>query len=262
MSTSGRGIVAALLGCAAVAACTGISTDPGIPLSIQFDSLPAQAVVVGDTMRGGDQLPARIALQAFNSSGTVVSDTQLRVIGIDTASTNAFEVISGLRIVGRTVAAAVRVVGQAGSLQSQTQTFAVHPRPTLLGIGDTLADSIVYDGIDTTKRFRDVSATLYRKVGDSTARFLDGLRVRFRVASFTDSILDSVRILPTTGGRAISSTLVTGGLATVKVKAYPKAGARGRGSVSVEATFSVFGRPVAGSPLLLPVTLVPFTIVP
>ncbi len=257
-----RGTVAALLLAAVVAGCTEISTDPQRPLSLQFDSLPALAIVVGDTMRGGDLLPARVPVKVFNSNGSAVSDSQIRLLGIDSTSVRAFTVIGGLQLRGIVEAAAVRIVAQAGSLQSQTQTFAVHPRPTLLGIGDTLADSIVYDGIDTTKRFRDVSATLYRKVGDSTARFLDGLRVRFRVASFTDSILDSVRILPTTGGRAISSTLVTGGLATVKVKAYPKAGARGRGSVSVEATFSVFGRPVAGSPLLLPVTLVPFTIVP
>lgn len=257
-----RGTVAALLLTAVVSGCTGISTDPQLPLSLQFDSLPALAIVVGDTMRGGDLLPARVPVKVFSSTGSTVSDSQIRVLGIDSVSVRAFSVVGGLQLRGRVETATVRIVAQAGALQSQTQTFAVHPRPTLLGIGDTTSDSIVYDGIDTTTRFRDVSATLYRKVGDSTARFLDGLRVRFRVASFTDSILDSVRIIPTAGGRAISSTLVTSGLATVRVKAFPKSGARGRGSVSVEASFSVFGAPVAGSPLRLPVALVPFTIRP
>ncbi len=258
MSTSGRGIVAALLGCAAVAACTGISTDPGIPLSIQFDSLPAQAVVVGDTMRGGDQLPARIALQAFNSSGTVVSDTQLRVIGIDTASTNAFEVISGLRIVGRTVAAAVRVVGQAGSLQSQTQTFAIVPAPTSISrVPSDSADSLVYDRLDTSARFVD---TRVRVLAGPTA--LSGLRVRLSVVSATDSIVDSVRLVSSSSGRTVSSVLLNAGDASVRVKAYKKSTARGRGVVTLEASIRARGLDVPGSPLRFPIRLVPFTLSP
>ena len=254
-----RGICAALLTGAAIGGCTEISTDPQVPLSLQFDSLPALAVVVGDTMRGGDLLPARVPVRALNSSGGTVSDSQVRLIGIDTLSVKAFGVISGLRLLGKAENATVRVVAQAGSLQSQTQTFAVVPRPTGIGIGDTTKDSIVYDFTDSTTRFRDITATLFRRVGDSVT-FQNGLRIRFTVGSFTTTILDSVRLVsPPPSGRSVTSALVTGGLATIRVKAYPKVGATGTGTITVLATATVLGSPVAGSPLALSVKLSPFS---
>lgn len=259
-----RGTGAALLGAAAVsvAACTDVSTDPQVPLSLQFDSLPAFAVVVGDTMRGGNLLPARIPVRAFNSSGDTVSESLISIIGIDTTSTKAFTVISGLRLVGTVETAAVRIVAQAGSLQSQTQTFAVVARPTALAAAPVSKDSIVYDFTDSTTRFADVSAKLTRKVGDSTEVALNGLRVRFGVVSFTTSILDSVRVISPSGGRTIESALMAGGVATVRVKAYPKAGATGSGTVVLNASYTLLGAPVAGSPVSLTVRLVPFTVSP
>ncbi len=254
-----RGICAALLIGAAIAGCTGISTDPQVPLSLQFDSLPSLAVVVGDTMRGGDLLPARLPVRAFNSGGGLVRDSQLKVIGIDTLSVKAFGVIGGLRLLGKVENAAVRIVAQAGSLQSQTQTFAVVPRPTGIGIGDTTTDSIVYDFTDSTTRFRDITATLFRKVGDSTVVFLNGLPIAFRVASFTATILDSVRLVSPTSGKSVTSALVTSSLATIRVKAYPKVGATGTGSIVVEARSVVLGTAVAGSPVSLPVKLSTFS---
>ena len=255
MSWARRGVVAALLASAAVAGCTGISTDPQIPLSIQFDSLPSQAVVVGDTMRGGDLLPARIALQAFNSSGAAISDSQLRLIGIDTASTNAFTVISGLRIVGRAVVPVVSVVGQAGGVQSQTQTFAVVTAPTAMSrLPADSTDSLVYDRVDTSTRFVD---TRVRVVAGTTA--LSGLRVRFTVVSATDSLVDSVRIVSPASGRVVSSALLNAGDATVRVKAWRKGAARGRGVVTLEASLRANGVDVPGSPLRFPIRLVPFT---
>jgi hypothetical protein len=253
-----RGRAAALLLAAVVSGCTEISTDPQVPVSLQFDSLPALAIVVGDTMRGGDLLPVKVPVKAFNGAGGVVLDTLIRLRGIDSSSVKAFSVISGLRLVGVVESPAVRIVAQAGSLQSQTQTFAVQPRPTGIGNGDTTPDSILYNATDTTQRYRDITATLFRQVGDSAARFLDGLRVRFRVDSFTTSILDSVRLIsPNFPGRSISSALVASGLATIRVKAYPKAGATGVGTIRVAASFTALGSPVPLSPATIAVKLSP-----
>ncbi len=257
-----RGTVAALLLVAAVAGCTEVSTDPQVPLSLQFDSLPALAIVVGDTMRGGDLLPARVAVRAFNSNGSTVSDSQIKLVGIDTISTKAFSVIGGLQLLGKVEAAAVRVVAQAGSLQSQTQTFAVVPRPTSLVKGDTIRDSIVYDFTDSTTRFSDVKASILHKGGDSAAVPLNGLRVAFRVASFSTTILDSVRLISPSGGRNIASAIIASNVAAVRVKAYPKQGATGTGTIVVEATYSAFGAPIPGSPLQIPVRLVQFSLTP
>jgi hypothetical protein len=253
-----RGVVAALLTAATVAGCTDVSTDPQVPLSLQFDSLPSLAVVVGDTMRDTALAPARVNVRVFNSAGGVVSDTQIRIIGIDTASVNAFQLISGLRVVGRTIAPTVRIVAQSGSLQSQAQTFAVVPVPRGLTNGDAINDSLFYNTVDTTQRWAEIKATIFARVLPDTTKPtpLNGLRVRFRVASFPDSLLDSVRLLAAgTGGRAATSALITGDAATIRVKAYPKAARTGTGVINVDASFRAFGTEIPGSPFRIPVRL-------
>ncbi len=257
-----RGVAAALLTFAALAGCTEVSTDPQVPNSLQFDSLPALAVVVGDTLRGDSLTPARIPVRAFSGGGAVVSDSQLRVIGIDSTSVQAFSLISGFRIVGLREAAAVRVVAQAGGLQSQTQTFAVVPAPTALVKSNTVNDSIVYDRPDTAQRFADIGVNVIRQVApDSTAVTLNGLRVRFAVDSFSRSILDSVRLEGTgSPARLATSAVVTGGAATLRLKAYTRTGATGTGAVRVLVTHITRGAATPGSPFAITVRLKPFTL--
>lgn len=257
-----RGIAAALLAGAALAACTDVSTDPQVPLSLQFDTLPSLAVVVGDTLRGSDLLPARLPVRAFSGSGSAINDTQLRVIGVDTVSRRAFAMISGLRLVGISEAPTVRIVAQAGSLQSQTQAFAVVPRPTGMRLGSTEIDSIIYDRPDTATRFRDLRVAVIRKVPDSTEVLLNGLPVRFRVTGFTSSLLDSVRLVRVSSGRDASGAAMTGGAATIRLKTYAKPSVVGRGTVTVEASTLAFGVAIPGSPIVITVTLVPFTLPP
>ena len=255
-----RGMLAALLTGAAIAGCTEVSTDPQVPLSLQFDSLPALAVVVGDTMRGGDLLPARIPVRVFNGSGGTVSDSVVKLIGIDTGSVKSFTLLGGLRLLGKAENASVRIVAQAGSLQSQTQTFSVVPRPTAL-IGSTDIDSIIYDAPDTSTRYRDVRVTIYRQAApESTAVFLNGLRVRLRVAAFTDSILDSVRLVASGTGKNATSALISSGVASLRLKVYAKSTARplAPGIVTVEASHKAFGADITGSPFRFTVKLVPF----
>jgi hypothetical protein len=258
-----RGVVAALLMAATLAGCTEVSTDPQVPLSLQFDSLPSLAVVVGDTMRDTALAAARINVRVFNSAGGVVSDSQIRVIGIDTASVNAFRLLSGLRVVGRTVTPTVRIVAQSGSLQSQIQTFAVVPVPLGITNGDAVNDSIFYNAADTTRRSADVKVSVFSRVApDTTTLFLNGLRVRFRVASFADSLLDSVRLVPAatsgsvTGSRTATSALITGNTATIRVKVYPKPSRTAAGLITIEASFRAFGAEIPGSPFRIPVRLI------
>jgi len=260
VTRSRRGVAAALLAGAGLAACTEVSTSPQVPLALQFDTLPALAVVVGDTLRGADLLPARLPVRAFSGSGSAISDTQLRIVGVDTASRRAFAMISGLRLVGISEAPVVRIVAQAGSLQSQTQTFAVVPRPTGIRLGSAEIDSIIYDRPDTATRFRDLRVAVIRKVADSTEVLLNGLPVRFRVTGFTTSLLDSVRLVSGGSGRDASGATMNGGAATIRLKTYAKPAVVGRGTVTVEASTRAFGAPIPGSPIVITVNLVPFTL--
>jgi hypothetical protein len=263
MTIGWRGQLAALLGGAVLAACTSVSTDPDTALSIQFDSLPAGAVVLGDTMRGADLLPARVPARAFSGSGSVLNDSLLRLIGIDSTSVRSFNVIAGTRLVGTALNSTVRVVAQSGTVQSQIQQFAVVSAPTLLArvAGDSVADSLVYTQPDTARRIRDVRVRVLRS---DTA--VVGLRVRFRVVSFPTSQLDSVRLLPTSGGRFATESALSAastGDATVRVQAFPRAShTPTSGTITLEASLRALGRDVPGSPLRFTVRLVPFTLTP
>jgi hypothetical protein len=248
-----RGAAVTLLASAGFAACTSVSTAPDVPVSLQFDSLPALAVVLGDTMRGADLLPARIPAQAFDGSGGKVSDSLIRVIGIDTTSVSAFQLVSGLQLKGLKLTPAARIVAQAGSLQSQSQTFAVIGAPTaLVRFAADSADSLQYARSDTATRQKDVRVTAL-----SVTDTANGLRVRFRVLNFPTAILDSVRIVGKGSGRNTNSSMIAGS-ATVTLKAYPKASAGiQRDSVIVEASLRALGKDVTGSPLRFRVRLVP-----
>ncbi len=254
MSRARRGMLAALLVSAATAACTGVSTDPQVAVSLQFDSLPSGAVVIGDTMRGADLLPASIPARSYNGTGGVLSDSLVRLVGIDTVSSNAFSIVGGLRLTGKLIAPTVRIVAQAGGLQSQTQTFAVVPVPTLLGrFAADSGDSVIFDNADSTRRFARVRAQL---VADSV--LLNGLRINFRVVSYPIALLDSVRIVDSTSGRPVTSAIAANGSASVLVKTYPKAAAVGTGVITLEASSIALGKPVPQSPLQFTVRMVQY----
>lgn len=263
MTARRRGRVAALVAVVVVTGCTAVSTDPDTAVSIQFDSLPSSAVVLGDTMRGADLLPARVPARAFSGSGAPLNDSLLRIIAIDTASARAFRVIDGGRLVGTALNASVRIVAIAGAVQSQTQAFSVIRGPVRLTrvAGDSVADSLIYTQPDSAQRFRDVRV---RVLGPDDAG-VAGLRVRFRVVNFTTSQLDSVRIIPAGGGRFTTESALSasGGDATVRVRAFPRATpAPGTGTLTLEASLRALGGDVPGSPRQFTVRLVPFNLPP
>lgn len=256
----GRGVFAALLAGAVIAACTDVSTDPQVPVSLQFDSLPALAVVVGDTLRDGSLNPVRIPVMAFSGSGSIISDSALRVIGTDTASAKAFAVLPGLLLKGTTVNSAVRIVAQAGALQSQPQTFAVVPAPTsIVRDSVTATDSIlslVSVPIAAESAYVAKARAVVRVRSGTTA--VNGLRVAFRIVSFPTTLVDSMRLVqsPTGVARITNSALMRGDTATIHMQVFGKKGVAGTGSVVLEASIKALGVPVPGSPLTITMKLV------
>jgi hypothetical protein len=218
-----RSRFAALLVATAFAACTEVDTAPDAVLSIQFDSLPAAAVVLGDTMRGGDLLAAPVRANAFNAAGDSLASRAVRLVPLDDSSATAFVYDSTRRlIVGARRISAARVVARAGDVQSQVQTFAVVPAPTRITRPDTVVrDSIIYNELLSTNRARDIAVFLAR---DSAGTLfpVNGLRVRFRlVRSPAAARFDSVRIV-NSAGRATESVIQSGGAATLRVRVFPK----------------------------------------
>jgi hypothetical protein len=163
-------------------------------------------------------------------------------------------VSDGLQLTGKVLSPTVNIVAQAGTLQSQTQTFAVVAKPTLLArFAADSADSVIYDPPDTANRYRDTRVGIF---ADTVA--LNGLRVRFRLVSFTDSLLDSAKLVSSANGKAVTSALMSGGQASVRLRVWAKPGARGRGTVAIEASHKALGVQIPNSPLSFIVRVVPY----
>ena len=72
---------------ASVFACTDISSDPHTVLSLQFDSLPAPGVAVGDTLRDTLGVVARPVVHAFNYQGDEIIPAPVFFLSPDTGVT-------------------------------------------------------------------------------------------------------------------------------------------------------------------------------
>jgi len=140
---------AVVVAAAVVGACTQVSSDPSAVVALEFDSLPYPAVVGGDTLR--DETGAVIPLHAaaLNADGQVIASAGITYVLLDTGATVSSE---GIFTSTAPNVQSVRVLAQAGTLQSRPLTIMVTPRP----------DSMVADGTVDTLRYKvidDVSNT-------------------------------------------------------------------------------------------------------
>ena len=78
---------------AAAGACSEIGTDPSAAVSIRFDTLPAAAIVQGDSLRDSLGFPAPVTATAFNAAGDTIRGASFTFLARDT--TNALTVDPG-----------------------------------------------------------------------------------------------------------------------------------------------------------------------
>lgn len=122
---------ALLLAAAIAVACTDIPTASDHPFSIELLPPPFPAVVLGDTMRGADGVPAPLQAAVYNTSGERIEGAEVTYI----ITTPGASILDGGYIRGDSVVGPqglVRVFAQAGGLQSLPREFNVVQAPDSL----------------------------------------------------------------------------------------------------------------------------------
>src|SRR3954468_187953 len=147
-NTSGRLILGILVASTAAAfACTDISGSSTSVLSIQFDSLPSPAVVIGDTLRDTTGAVVRPVVRAFNFKGGEIDPAPVWFQSPDSGIT--VDSASGIIVGDSLLPSAARVIATVGQLQA-IQHVDVTLRPDLIQAVNAL-DTLVYSLSDTTK---------------------------------------------------------------------------------------------------------------
>jgi hypothetical protein len=128
-------------------ACEDLSGSSTSVLSIQFDSLAAPAVVVGDTLRDTSGVIVLPVVRAFNFKGTEIPSPPVRFLSPDSGVT--VDSLSGIIVGDSLRSTPARIIATVGNLQA-TQQLDVTLRPDLIAASDSL-DSLSFSLIDTTQ---------------------------------------------------------------------------------------------------------------
>lgn len=249
----------ALLGCGVFAivalyACTNISDASDAVLSIQFDSLPAPAVVVGDSLRDTTGAVAQPVVRAFNFKGEEILQPPVWFQSPDSGVT--VDSASGTIVGDSLISNSARIVATVGQLQA-VQRIDVTLRPDLIQAVKA-EDSLKYSFADTTKNF---SPELQVKLthGPANDSVVKSWIVSFTIVYTPDPQLGE---LVNDGSKPSAvDTTNTSGIAGRKFLLHPRflSSATAVDSIVVNATARYRGAPVAGSPVRLVLRLTPLS---
>ncbi len=232
-------VTAGALSCGDV---TGSSTSV---LSIQFDSLGAPSVVVGDTLRDTTGAVILPVVHAFNFKGVEIVPAPVRFespdSGVSVGSLSGIVVADSLR------STPARIIATVGSLQA-IQNVNVTLRPDLIAGADTL-DSLPYSLLDSTQ---NVSPPLTVKLTHGVApndSVVNSYIVSFAIVSQSNPQLG--QLVNDAGKPSVIDTTDTSGMAGRAIRLHPLFLTSAVDSIVVNATAKYRGAPVSGSPVRL-----------
>jgi len=249
------GVVSLLVASVAIAgvdACTDISTDPNAVLSLQFDSLAAPAVVVGDTLRDTLGVVAHPVIHAFNFQGDEIAAPAVFFVSPDSGVT--VDSASGVIVADSLRSTPARIVANVGTLQA-IQKVAVTLRPDFIAAVnglDTLEYSILEESKDTSAHL-----TVSLQHGAAQDSAVGSWIVSFAIVSQHKPGL--VELVNDAGKPSSVDTTDASGIAGRKIQLHPVNldSATQVDSVIVNATARFRGVPVSGSPVRLVVVFKP-----
>ena len=231
--------VIAALGCGDV---SGSSTSV---LSIQFDSLAAPSVVVGDTLRDTTGAVIVPVVHAFNFKGEEITPVTVRFQSPDSGV--VVDSITGIIFGDSLRSTPARIVATVGSLQA-IQRVDLTLRPDLVAAAHGL-DTLSYLLLDTTV---NVSSQLTVKLTHGVApndSVVKSYIVSFAIVSQSNPGLGQ---LVNDGGKASGvDTTDTNGVAGRRIRLHPLFLANPVDSIIVNATARYRGSEVTGSPVRL-----------
>lgn len=234
-------------------ACSDIisGSSKGV-LSLQFDSLPAPAVVLGDTLRDTTGAVVLPVVHAFDYKGNEIASAQIYFQSPDSGV--SVDSATGLIIGDSLRSAPARIIATAGNLQA-IQRISVTLRPDAIAASDGI-DTLNYSLLDTTKNVSNVvSVKLTHGVANDSV--VPDYLVSFAIVSQSNPNLSE--LVNDAGRPSIVDTTDASGIAGRKIRVHPVNLGSGTtvDSVIVQATAKYRGQPVTGSPVRLVIVLQP-----
>jgi hypothetical protein len=241
------------VGCLAAMACTDLSGSSTSVLSIQFDSLAAPSVVVGDTLRDTTGAVIFPVVHAFNFKGEEITSIPVRFQSPDSGV--VVDSITGVVVGDSLRSTPARIVATVGTLQA-IQRVDLTLRPDLM-VAVKGRDTLSYSLIDTTV---NISHSLTVKLTHGIAPDDSAVKsyiVSFAIVSQTDPNLAT--LINDTGKPSVVDTTDASGVAGRAIRLHPLFLTSGTtvDSIFVNATARFKGVPVSGSPAQLVLLLRP-----
>ncbi len=234
-------------------ACTDISGSSTSVLSIQFDSLSAPSVVLGDTLRDTTGAVIRPVVHAFNFQGEEIIPAPVFFLSPDSGIT--VDSVTGIVVGDSLRSTPARIVATIGTLQA-IQNVDVTLRPDLVQAVNAL-DSLQYSLLDTTL---NVSPLLQVKLTHGVAPNDSAVKsyiVSFAIVAQSDPQLGE--LVNDAGKPSVVDTTDASGIAGRKIRLHPLFLSSGTAvdSIVVNATAKYRGTQVNGSPVRLVLLLKP-----
>jgi hypothetical protein len=233
--------------CFAALACGDVSGSSTSVLSIQFDSLAAPSVVVGDTLRDTTGAVIVPVVHAFNFKGAEILPAPIRFVSPDSGV--VVDSLTGVVFADSLRSTPARIVATVGGLQA-IQRVDVTLRPDSLVAANGF-DSLSYSLLDTTL---NVSPVLTVKLTHGVAPNDSAVKsyiVSFAIVSQSDPQLG--QLVNDVGKPSLVAITDGTGIAGRAIRLHPLflSSATTVDSIIVNATAKYRGLPVKGSPVRL-----------
>jgi hypothetical protein len=249
---TGPGLVLAL-GCIAAVACSDVSGSSTSVLSIQFDSLAAPSVVVGDTLRDTTGAVIQPMVRAFNFKGDEITPVAARFRSPDRGV--VVDSLTGIVVGDSLRSTPARIVASVGSLQA-IQRVDVTLRPDLAAAVHG-RDTLLYSVIDTTLNVsRQMTVKLTHGVVPNDSAVKTYI-VSFAIVAASNPSLGE--LVNDAGRPSAVDTTDTNGVAGRAIRLHPLFLSSASDSIVVNATAKYRGSQVAGSPVRLVLVVKPRT---
>lgn len=226
---------------AAAFACTDVTDSSTSVLSIQFDSLAAPSVVLGDTLRDTTGAVVIPVVRAFNFQGEEIASAPVWFQSPDSGV--EVDSITGIIVGDSLRSTPARIVATVGTLQA-VQRVDVTLRPDLLA-AEHGRDSLSYSLLDTTV---NVSPLLTVKLTHGVAP--NDSAVKSYIVSFAivEQAAPGLGELVNDAGRpSLVDTTDANGVAGRRIRLHPRLLISIEDSIIVNATARYRGLPVPGS---------------
>lgn len=226
-------------------ACSDINTDPHSVGSIALDTIPSPAVVAHDTLRDSLGIVRPLHATAYNPQGDALTGVAIRFFAADSGV--KVDSISGIVVADTARSTPVRIVAEAGGLQTMPDTLYVVPAPDSVAAVNP-SDTLAYSLSDSTV---NVSTPLTVKVmhrnGTATPAPVRGWLVSYSIIAPGDTLL--AQFVGNNGHAASIDTTALDGTAGRQVRIRPGRLTATTDSVIVNAMVRMRGAPISGTPL-------------